>query len=73
MQYQQLIQELDSTVNPAGVEAAMRLQYGTLDHLSKEAFKQEIGIAKACEKESPGFMKLCADSLGFGAEYAAWK
>ena len=73
MYYQKIIRELDSTVNPAGVEASMRLQYGTLDHLCNATFKQEIKIAKACEKAEPGFLKGCAESMGFGAEYAMWQ
>ena len=60
MSYRALINELDPFVNAVGVEAAMRLQYGTLDHLSREAFVEEIRIARACEERSPGYLALCA-------------
>ena len=34
MTYQEIIRDIDPAINPVGVEAAMRLQYSTLDHLS---------------------------------------
>ena len=44
--YQRIILEVDPTVDAVGVEASMRLHYGTLDHLSRDEFKREIAIAK---------------------------
>ena len=55
--YQEFIHELDPTVNPAGVEASMRLQYATLDHLSRDTFLKEINIAKMAEVDKQGFLK----------------
>ena len=55
--YQLTIHEMDKTINPAGVEASMRLEYGTLDHLSRAAFSREIETAKECERQRPGFMR----------------
>lgn len=67
--YQRLIHRLDPTVNACGVEYHMRLQYGTLDHLPRETFRQEIDLAKACEAAEPGHLRLCAESYGATDEY----
>ena len=40
MNYQQTINELDKTINPAGVESSMRLHFATLDHLDRFTFLQ---------------------------------
>lgn len=62
--YQQTIHEMDPTVDPRHVEAAMRLQYGVLDHLSRDVFRAEIALFKLCEKERPGFGESVARSYG---------
>ena len=49
--YQQLIRDLDPTVNPRWVEGFMRLQYGTLNHLDKSDFKREIRLFKEAQRE----------------------
>jgi hypothetical protein len=72
MNYQTTIHELDPTVNPAGVEASMRLQFGTLDHLDREEFKREIEIAKTCEAEAPGYLKSVAECYGMAKAFAYW-
>ena len=46
------------------VECHMRVEYGTLDHLSKEKIASEIGIALACEVEMPGYLEMIAQSYG---------
>jgi hypothetical protein len=56
MSYQHIINEIDPTVNAREIEAFMRSQYGTLDHLSRDDFRREIRLAKACERERPGFL-----------------
>jgi len=43
--YTKIIKE-NSNYNPRHIEGFIRLQYGTLDHLSREEFKQEIMIAE---------------------------
>ena len=71
MSYQKTIRELDPSLTPAqaaGVEGSMRLQSGTLCHLPRATFREEIGIALACEREHPGFMKSIADSYGIREE-----
>ena len=40
----------------------MRLQYGTLCHLDDRTFREEIQIAKNCEREEPGFLRMVAES-----------
>lgn len=72
MNYQQMIHDMDPSVNPAGVEAAMRLQYGTLDHLDRQTFAEEIELAKACEAEQPGFLAGVANSYGMGSDFSKW-
>jgi len=56
--YEKIILELDPTADACGVESFMRCQYGTLDHLSRDDFRREIKLAKACERERPGFLAL---------------
>ena len=56
--YQRLIHEIDPTVDPAAVEAQMRLQYGTLDHLPRSTFVSETRIAKQCEAAQPGYFAM---------------
>jgi len=62
--YRDRIRRIDPSINAAGVEASMRLQYGTLDHLDDGTFRQEVAIARACENESPGYLKRVAESYG---------
>ena len=64
MHYQQAIYRIDPTVNPAGVEGSMRLQYGTLDHLPHETFVAETALARQCEEASPGFLRGVAEIKG---------
>jgi hypothetical protein len=71
--YQDFIRELNPKVNPAGVEASMRLRYGTLDHLDRTDFKSEIRIAIACENEEPGFLRKTAESFGMGEDFNYWE
>ena len=70
---QRLINELDQTVNPAGVQGSMYLQYGTLGHLGRDTFRLEIEVAKQCEAEEPGFLKGIADSYGLGRDFDRWE
>ena len=70
---QKVIHELDQHVNPAGVEGSMRLHHGTLNHLSTLDFQVEIKVAKACEQESPGSLRSCAESWGFEGDYDEWE
>ena len=73
MFYQKLLHELAPDLNPAGVEASMRLQYGTLNHLPREVFAEEAKLAGNCERQSPGFLRRTAESFGMGEEFAAWE
>lgn len=62
--YQKIINEIDATVNARHVEASMRLQYGTLSHLPRETFAEEIALYRACEAEEPGYGEKLACSFG---------
>lgn len=55
MYYQELIQQildaLGLTADPRHVEAYMRLEYGTLDHLSRADFRREAKVCVQCIRE----------------------
>ena len=69
---QNLIHQLEPTINPAGVEASMRLQFGTLDHLSKADFIAEIEIARVCQEQDPDYLHDVAQSFGLSADFDRW-
>jgi hypothetical protein len=47
--YHELIAELAGPgYDPRHIEAYMRIQYGTLDHLSRDDSKREVVICKQC-------------------------
>ena len=73
MIYQKIINEINPKLNPAGVEASMRLVYGTLDHLSGADFKQETTLAKDCEESEPGYLRSIADSYGMKRDFEMWE
>ena len=58
--YRKLIQDIDPNVDATGVEAHMRLQYSTLDHLDAATFRAEIALAKRCEEAEPGYLQTLA-------------
>ena len=61
---QRIIARIDPLVHAPGVEASMRLQYSTLDHLSRAAFVHEIALARDCERADPGYLRRAATSYG---------
>ena len=71
--YERTIEGLDADVNPVGIEAFMRLRYGTLDHLSLDDFKAEIAEARKAEAEEPGYLRLCADSYDRLKRFERWE
>ncbi len=73
MLYQQTIHRIAPDLNPAGVEANMRTQYGTLDHLSHSIFEEEAEIARACERAEPGYLREAAESYGMKDEFERWE
>ena len=44
--YQKIIKTIDPVLNARWVEGFMRLQYKTLDHLSKADFEREVNLYK---------------------------
>lgn len=52
MFYQKLIKELlgDRDFDPRHIEALMRLNHVTLNHLTRDDFREEIAICIACIK-----------------------
>ena len=73
MSYQTLLRELAPNLNPAGIEASMRLHYGTLSHLPPETFVEEAKLAADLERHSPGTLRRIADSMGLADDFAKWE
>ena len=73
MSYQTLLRELAPSLNPAGIEASMRLHYGTLNHLPRETFAVEAKLAADLEAQSPGILSKIADSMGMADDFAKWE
>ena len=70
--YQRLLHEIAPDLNPAGVEASMRLQYGTLNHLPRETFVAEAEIARAMHAEDADALRRIAASFGMEADFQRW-
>lgn len=70
MNYRELIATMARGYDARLIEAWMRLQYGTLDHLSRTDFAREIAIAIACIDEDPKASRELADSI-LGREQVA--
>lgn len=67
MFYQQLIKELldGRDYDPRHIEAYMRVEYGTLDHLSREDFQHEVEVCIVCiDAGGKGQAELLARSYG---------
>lgn len=47
------------------VEAYMRLQYGTLDHLDRRTFRREVRIAAVCANADPRAAEELAGTYSF--------
>ena len=73
MTYQTLLHELALSLNPAGIEASMRLHYATLNHLPRETFVAEAKLAADLEGQSPGILRKIADSMGMADDFAKWE
>ncbi len=54
MYYQKRLHELAPDLNPAGIEASIRLQYGRFNHPTHEVFVEKACLAADCERQSPG-------------------
>ena len=73
MAYQKLLHELAPELNPAGVEAMMRLNHHTLNHLPREVFVAEAKLAADLERQCPGSLREIAASMGMEGEFAKWE
>ena len=70
---QRLIHELNSHVNPAFVEACMRLEYHTLSHLSRACFARNAERTLQEQAQWPQeLIESTCDSYGLLADYQAW-
>ena len=68
--YTNTIHRIDPAGNAVGVDASMRLQHGTLDHLSDQKMRTEVNIARQYGEQDPGFLERCAESCGLKGECA---
>lgn len=73
MSYQTLLHELAPDLNPAGVEASMRLHFGVLNHLPRDTFVAEALLAADLESASPGILRKIAESMGMAEDFAKWE
>ena len=71
--YQEQIFAIDPTVNPAGVEAHMRIQFHNLDNLDITDFRTHTYLAKVTEHRHPGYMREAAESQTMTADYNHWQ
>lgn len=55
--YARALLELAPDMDPDAIDANMRLEHDTLDHLSHEQFVEEVAIARACEQSQPGYLE----------------
>lgn len=63
--YRDRIKQLAPTYDPRHIEAFMRSEHGTLDHLSPDAFAAEVCIAAMCiEDGGREFGERLAKSYG---------
>lgn len=64
--YAARIKELSPDYDPRHIEAFMRTQFGTLDHLDRETFTREVRIAEMCvDVGGLDFAERAAKSHGF--------
>ena len=66
--YQTMIREIAARIGRLGydagqIEAWMRLQYGTLDHLDRTTFRAEVEIACQCIDADPEGSKRLAETM----------
>ena len=73
MSYQTLLPALAPDLKSAGVEASMRLHYGTLNHLPRETLVAEAKLAADLEGQSPGILRKIAESMGMVDDFAKWE
>lgn len=62
--YGEQIQAVVPDCDPRHVEAFMRLEYGTLDHLDRAKFAREARTAALCTREDPETAEMLARSYG---------
>lgn len=65
--YAEIFRKLQPEFPPHQVEAFVRLEHGTLDHMDMAALEREAVIAAECIRTAgPEMAEACAASLGLG-------
>lgn len=64
--YESTISPLAPGYDPRHIEAFMRIEHGTLDHLTPARFAADVRIACACVDDGgPDFAESIAQSYGY--------
>jgi len=63
--YAEIFRKLQPEFPPHQIEAFVRLEYGTLDHMDAATLEREAAVAAGCIREGgPDMAEACAESLG---------
>lgn len=63
--YAEIFRQLQPEFPPHQIEAFVRLEHGTLDHMDVSALEREAAIAAECIRTAgPEMAEACAASLG---------
>ena len=60
-------------MNPAGIEASMRIAHDDPAALSAASVEHECRIAEAVERMDPGYLARCAETMGLDTDFALWE
>ena len=71
--YQRTLHAIAPDLNPAGVEALMRADHRTLDHLPRSAFVAAALTARTIAALHPDYLRRVADSMGMARDFALWE
>lgn len=71
--YQRLIHEIAPDVNPAAVEAFMRLEHSTLNGLPRARFVSECELVRLISASHMHDLRELAASYGMGEDYDHWE
>ena len=72
-QYEQSMAEFEPEINPIGAVCCARLQYSTLDHLSRDTLQSEAALARECEIAEPGALRRIAATYDQQDRFDLWE
>ena len=71
--YQRTLHAIAPDLNPAGVEALMRADHGTLCHLPRAAFVAAALTARTLAAMRPDYLRRVAEAEGMARDFAQWE